>query len=82
MFRLYRPDEHWERSAGIPVDQHDAIKVGKGVAALPTPHRQALHWNYVTGGSPMKARKQIGCTAEGLMRYIVDARTMLINRSV
>jgi hypothetical protein len=82
MFRLYRAPEHWERESGITVDQHDAIAVGKGVQALPTPHRLALNWNYVQGGTPMKARREIGCTMEALMRYIVDARSMLIYRRV
>lgn len=82
MFRLYRPD-NWERgSVGVPVDHHDAHKVGKGVASLPVSHRLALHWNYVQGGSPTKARKKIGCTLEGLMLLISDARQMLINRNV
>lgn len=82
MFRLYRTAEHWSRETGIPVDVHDAAKVAKGVAMLPEPHREALQWNYVTGGSPTKARKKLGVTGEGLMRLIRDGRQMMINRGV
>lgn len=82
MFRLYRPD-NWERgSAGIPVDTHDAMKIAKGVTALPEPHRLALNWNYIEGGSPTKARKRIGVTTESLMLLISDGRQMLINKGV
>jgi DNA-directed RNA polymerase specialized sigma24 family protein len=82
MFRLYRTPDHWEREVSIPVDQKDAIKVAKGVAALPESHRMAIHWNYLQGGSPTKARQRIGCTLEGLMRLISDGRQMLQNRGV
>jgi DNA-directed RNA polymerase specialized sigma24 family protein len=82
MFRLYRTPDHWQRQPGIPVDHHDAAKIAKGVADLPEKHRHALQWNYVYGGSPMKARKEIGCTMEGLMSYINDGRQILMNRKV
>jgi DNA-directed RNA polymerase specialized sigma24 family protein len=82
MFRLYRPDNFERGTPGIPVDTHDAMKVAKGVAALPQPHRLALNWNYVEGGSPTKARKLIGCTVDGLMLLISDGRQMLLNRGV
>lgn len=82
MFRLYRAD-NWERGTNsMPVDHGDATKIAKGVAALPENHRLALHWNYVTGGSPTKARQRIGCTLDGLMLLISDGRQMLINRRV
>ena len=82
MFRLYRAD-NWERgSASIPVDGADAAKIAKGVAMLPQVHREALQWNYVTGGSPTKARKRLGVTAQGLMRLVRDGRQMLLNRGV
>lgn len=82
MFRLYRPDNYERGTPRIPVDTHDASKVAKGVAALPESHRMALHWSYLQGGSPTKARQRIGCTVEGLMLYISDGRQMLINRRV
>lgn len=82
MFRLYRTPDHWERESSIPVDHKDAAKVAKGVAALPESHRMALHWNYLQGGSPTKARQRIGCTLEGLMLFISDGRQMLLNRRV
>lgn len=81
MFRLYRT-HNYERVATMPVDHNDAHKVAKGVAALPEPHRNALNWNYIEGGSPFQARKKIGVTLEGLMSLINDARQMLINRGV
>jgi hypothetical protein len=82
MFRLYRPDNFERESTSIPVDVHDAHKIAKGVIGLPTPHRRAVSWNYVVGGSPFQARKRLGVTLEGLMLLIKDARTMLINRGV
>ncbi len=81
MFRLYRPD-NYERTNSMPVDQQDASKIARGVAALPEKHRQAVQWNYIEGGSPTKARQKIGCTLEGLMLYLADGRQMLINRKV
>jgi DNA-directed RNA polymerase specialized sigma24 family protein len=82
MFRLYRPDNYERGSVSAPVDHQDAHKIAKGVAALPAPHRQAISWNYIQGGSPHKARQKLGVTLEGLMLLISDGRTMLINRRV
>ena len=82
MFRLYRPDNYERGVSGVPVDTADAAKIAKGVAMLPAPHRQALSWNYIVGGSPHKARQKLGVTLDGLMLLISDARTMLINRRV
>lgn len=83
MFRLYRSDEHWiAPDPAIPVDQHDASKVGKGVAFLPRWHQQALNWYYVKGGNPTRACKTIGCTKASLQAYVIDGRQMLINRGV
>jgi DNA-directed RNA polymerase specialized sigma24 family protein len=82
MFRLYRPDNFERAAPSIPVDTHDAAKIAKGVAMLPEPHRHALSWNYIEGGSPGKARRKLGVTIDGLMLLISDGRTMLINRRV
>jgi DNA-directed RNA polymerase specialized sigma24 family protein len=82
MFRLYQTPDHWSREVGIPVDYQDAAKIAKGVAMLPQMHREALQWNYVTGGSPSKARRQLGVTSDGLMKLIRDGRQMLLNRGV
>lgn len=82
MFRLYRAPEHWSRESSIPVDFQDAAKIAKGVALLPQAHREAVQWNYITGGSPAKARRKLGVTADGLMRLIRDGRQMMINRGV
>ena len=82
MFRLYRPDNYERGPSAVPADPHDAHKIAKGVANLPTLHRQALSWNYIEGGSPHKARQKLGVTLDGLMLLITDARTMLTNRGV
>jgi DNA-directed RNA polymerase specialized sigma24 family protein len=82
MFRLYRPDNYEREMSAIPVDSHDAHKIAKGVAMLPSSHRQALSWNYIVGGSPRKAREKLGVTLDGLMLLISDARVMLINRGI
>jgi DNA-directed RNA polymerase specialized sigma24 family protein len=82
MFRLYRSD-NWERPTDRAVVDHaDARKIATGVAMLPQPHREALQWNYIYGGSPTKARKRLGVTSDGLMLLIRDGRQMLINRGV
>lgn len=82
MFRLYRADNYERPAPSIPVDTHDAVKIAKGVQALPDKHRRAINWNYIEGGSPHKVRQKLGVTMEGLMSLITDARTMLINRVV
>lgn len=82
MFRLYRPDNFERAAPSIPVDPHDAAKIAKGVSLLPEPHRRALSWNYIEGGSPHKARQKLGVTIAGLMLLINDGRQMLINRRV
>lgn len=82
MFRLYRPDNYERGAIGLPVDHSDATKIAKGVAALPENHRLAIHWSYITGGSPTKARQRIGCTLDGLMQLIADGRQMLVNRRI
>jgi hypothetical protein len=82
MFRLYRPDNYERGELRALADHSDAVKIAKGIAMLPLPHRNALHWNYIQGGTPTKARKKIGCTLEGLMLLISDGRQMLINRGI
>ncbi len=83
MFRWYRSTEVWIAPApSIPVDEHDASKIAKGVHALPEKHMRALNWYYVSTGSPLKARKAIGCTFDGLAAFVIDGRQMLINRRI
>lgn len=82
MFRLYQPDNYERTGPTRSVDVHDAQVIAKAVAMLPLPHRQAITWNYVEGGSPTKARKKIGVTFDGLMLLVRDGRTMLVNRGV
>jgi len=64
------------------VDQKDAQRIAKGVRELPAKQALAVSWYYVKGTSPMRARKSIGVTAEGLAALVIDARQMLINRGV
>lgn len=85
MFGQYQSTNHWVGYAldiKVPEDVQDARRVARGVAFLPEPHRLALHWYYVKRASVMQGRKAIGCTAEMLAVYVIDARTMLINRGV
>jgi hypothetical protein len=83
MFRQYRSAEHWHApSASVPIDQQDASKIAKGVAMLPEPHMRSLQWWYIKPTSPLRARREIGCTLAGLARYVIDGRQMLINRRV
>lgn len=82
MFRLYRPD-NFARDAPVSIcDGLDAQRIGKGVSALPEPHRLSLRWCYIRPGSPRKACQMLGTTFEGLALYIRDARQFLINRRV
>ncbi len=83
MFRLYRPDEHWEgQAASVPIDGADASRIGKGVAALPTSNRLSVSWCYIKRSNPRSAAQSIGTSLEGLLLYIRDARQMLLNRRV
>ena len=83
MFRLYRSsDVHAIPHVSMPYDSADAIRIAKGVRALPDSHVHALNWHYIKPGSPRKACQVIGCTMAGLAQYVVDARSMLINRGV
>lgn len=72
----------YARDVVVPVDRGDAVKVGRGVYFLPDAHRCALQWYYVQRTSVMRGRKALACTAEALARYVIDGRTMLINRGV
>ena len=82
MFRLYRPDNYEREPSGNPLDPIDAQRVQKGVTALPTPHRLALSWCYISRNNPRKAAQLLGESLEGLARLIEHGRTMLINRKV
>ncbi len=83
MFRQYRSSDQWATpSVSMPVDQRDAAKVNKAWQMLPEKHRAAVAWHYVTPGSPIKACKGIGCTMADLAQFVVDARSMLINRRI
>jgi hypothetical protein len=65
------------------VNTLDGHKVEKGVSALPEKHRAAIRWAYVTSyQSPTRIRRELGVTADGLLKLIQDARSMLVNRGV
>lgn len=84
MFRLYRASKHWNDVAPttLAVDQSDAVKVARGVQALPEPHMHAINWHYLSDGNVSAGRRKLACTAVALARYVRDARQMLINRGV
>jgi hypothetical protein len=83
MFRLYRSsDVHAIPHVSTPYDAQDAIKIAKGVRALPDACVHALNWAYIKPGNPRKACQQIGCTMAGLAQYVIDGRQMLLNRGV
>ena len=83
MFRMYRSSEvHVAASAGVPINVHDAVKINTAVTNLPTKHRAAIQWHYVTTGAPGRACRSIGCTMAELAQYAIDGRQMLINRRV
>lgn len=86
MFKQHQSSQLWATSYGrdvvVPVDRGDASKIGRGVYFLPDPHRCALQWYYVKRTSVMQGRKSVACTAEALARYVIDGRTMLLNRGI
>lgn len=83
MFRLYRSsDVHAIPHVAIPYDSSDAIKIAKGVRDLPDRHVHSINWHYIKPGNPRKACQTIGCTMAGLAQYVIDARSMLVNRRV
>jgi hypothetical protein len=65
-----------------PVDVRDAIKVQAAMHFMPTKHRQALAWYYVTPCTPIKACRLIGCTPVVLAELVDDGRNILMNRGV
>ena len=84
MFRLYRPSGHWNDAVPttVAVDQSDAVRVARGVQALPEPHMHALNWHYLSDGNVSAGRRKLACSAVALAQYVRDARQMLINRGV
>lgn len=86
MFRQFVPAQHWAQTYGsstaVPTDQQDARRIGVGVYHLPEPHRLSLQWYYVQRSPIIAARRALSCTTEALARYVLDGRTMLINRGV
>lgn len=82
MFRLYRPD-NWERgTTRVPVDHSDAVRIAKGVAALPIKHRKAINWAYLKPVNPRRACQEIGVSMDDLALLLRDGRQMLINRKI
>ena len=83
MFRLYRStDVHAIPHVSMPYDAQDAIRIAKGVRALPDSHVHALNWHYIKPGNPRRACQTIGCTMAGLAQYVIDGRQMLMNRGI
>lgn len=65
-----------------PVDIRDAIKIQSAMHFVPTQHRQALAWYYVTPSSPIKACRLIGCTPIELGQFVDNGRQMLMKLAV
>lgn len=85
MFRLFRSREGatpYTAPTRSPLDHDDARRIGLGVYQLPDTHRMAVQWYYVQRTSVMSARRALACTSDALARYVLDGRTMLINRGV
>lgn len=83
MWRWVKPSQPWDAVVtAVPVDRHDAMLIGKGIAHLPTPHALSLSWCYARKTSPKEGAKLLRTNMEGLFRFISDARTMLVNRKV
>lgn len=61
-------------------DMLDAQALEKAVAHLPAPHRDALRWCYVYGGSPARMAAHLGLSKDGLALMVRDGRQMLCNR--
>jgi DNA-directed RNA polymerase specialized sigma24 family protein len=82
MFRLYRSTEvHAGHESTAPaVDALDAQTVQKAVSQLPTKHRLALSWAYITRTNPRKAAQGLGLSLSGLAEIVRDSRQMLCNR--
>lgn len=86
MFRQFQSNNAaaggYARDINVPVDRSDASRLGRSIYGLPEPHRLSLHWYYVKRTSVMQGRRSLACTAAALAQYVIDARTMLINRGV
>lgn len=85
-FALYRSTDakrEYGAETAVPVDRMDAMRVSKGVMALPHNHRAAIHWLYVHGGrNPWGQVRALGVTKAALAELVQDSRQMLINRGV
>ena len=87
MFRLHKSDEWEQRKYGaetiVPVDRADALRVSRGVIALPDKNRAAIQWFYVMRGRhPLGKARELAVTLAGLALLVLDGRTMLVNRGV
>lgn len=87
-FGLFRSSDartvrQYGAETSVPVDRDDAVRVAKGVAALPDKHRRALNWYYLASGRhPSGAARELGLTLAGLAEMVGNARMMLVNRRV
>lgn len=62
------------------VDRLDGAAMEKAVRLLPHKMCEAIRWAYVHRTSPIKARRILSVSNEGLMHLITAGRTMLMNR--
>jgi DNA-directed RNA polymerase specialized sigma24 family protein len=79
MFRQYRND-YWEPAPSqTPTNALDAADVQKVMKDLPESHRIAVQWCYISRSGPTAICQRVGTNREGLMKLIVDGRSMLKN---
>jgi hypothetical protein len=82
MFQQYRSKvRQWEMPVwSVAIEPLDAVVVEKGVAALPSKHRDAIRWAYFRPYIPEnKMRQHLGLDRAGLLEMLNNARNMLKN---
>jgi hypothetical protein len=83
IFSLFRSSDvrrvYGEETA-VPVDRADAVRLSKGILALPDKLRAAVDWYYLHPRNPASKARDLGLTLQALADHVIDARQMLINQ--
>lgn len=84
MFRGYVAEQARRAAvdAGPEIDGKDASVMQRAIGFLPESHRHVINWAYIQRGRPRPICEKLGCTKDMLLRMLIDARQMLINRGV
>jgi hypothetical protein len=85
IFALFKSSDarrEYGTATAVPVDRSDAIRVSKGVLALPDKHRSAIDWYYLHPRNPMAKARELALTLQALAEHVTEGRDMLINRGV